>query len=244
MNSVTASTPSNGNYAKITSKLVADLEELTKKLIDLQTSNQNDCNFVIRDDCIDLQKFCAKLEYLLQFNLKDKKGSSSENREYWTFILDVLKSSRSFEDAIKYVKNINEIRTNIGRGRGFIRFCLQYHRLADAIQQLIMDDKFLNLWYKEKSVWFNDQLKSRIVQLLYDLNDLNFELISGNNFELDTNWPSININPAKKYSPNELNRNRTLSICSYTSINTERDKDQVEIKILINLFLFNIFLFV
>lgn len=227
MNSVTANT--SGNHVKIINKLVADLEELTKKLINFQNSNQDDCNFAIRDDCIDLQKFCAKLEYLLQFNLKDKKGSSSssESREYWSFILDVLKASRSFEDAIKYVKNINEIRTNIGRGRGFIRFCLQYHRLADAIQQLIMDDKFLNVWYKEKSVWFNDQLKSRIIQLLYDLNDLNFELISRNNFQLDTNWPSININSAKRHSPNEMNRNRTLSICSYTSIYTERDKDQV-----------------
>ncbi|RNA11299.1 FYVE and coiled-coil domain-containing 1-like isoform X1 [Brachionus plicatilis] len=230
MNSATASTPSTDKHSKITNKLVTDLEDLVKKLANFQNLNHNDCNFAIRDDCVELQKFCAKLEYLLQFNLRERKGSSSsaESREYWTFIQDMLKTSRSFEDAIKYVKNINEIKTNIGRARGFIRFCLQYHRLADAIQQLIMEEKLLNVWYKEKSVWFNEQLKSRIIQLLYDLNDLNFELISRNDFELDTNWPSININSMKRNSPSEINRNRTLSICSYTSINTERDRDQTD----------------
>lgn len=229
MNTLTAGTPSNNKHEKIINKLVNDLEELTKKLINLQNLNQNDDNFAIRDDCVELQKFCAKLEYLIQFNLKEKKGlsTSAESKEYWTFIVDVLKSSRSFEDAIKYVKNINEIKTNIGRARGFIRFCLQYHRLADAVQQLIMEDKLLNVWYKDKSVWFNEHLKSRIIQLLYDLSDLNFELISRNDFELDTNWPSININSVKRNSPHEINRNRTFSICSYTSINTEKDRDQV-----------------
>ncbi|CAF0759395.1 unnamed protein product [Brachionus calyciflorus] len=210
--------------AKIIDKLVNDLEDLTKKLNDLQQINQVDSNYLIRDDCLELQKFCAKLEYLIQFNLRDKKGGLNDNKEYWTFILDVLKSSRSFEDAVKYVKNINEIKTNLGRARAFIRFCLQYHRLADAIQQLTMEDKILSAWYKDNSVWSNEMNKSRIIQLLYDLNDVNFELVSRNNFELDTTWPTINLNTPNKNNFANQNRLRSFSITSYSSINIDKDQ--------------------
>lgn len=224
---------------KFIEKLIKDLEELCKKLIDLHESNQND---PIRDDCYELQKFCAKLEYLIQFSLKDKKGSANlasnstnpeaslnSSREYWSFIVDVLKSSRSFEDAIKYVKNINEIKTSMGRARAFIRFCLQYHRLADAVQQLTMEDKVMALWYKEQAVWYNQEYKARIIQFLYDLSDVNFELIARNNFELDTTWPTIQLNSK------QTSRNRTNSLTSYSSINIDRDREHVKYLTLINI---------
>jgi hypothetical protein len=184
----TPKTPSYSSqkYAKIIEKILTDLEELGRRIINIHKgidskddnndqdqdyqSSENDENNeerIIRDDCYELQKFCFKLEFLLQFELKEKKGflasaggtptngtpnpslsSTREtlnlaclNKEYWTLVNDVLKSSRSFQDAIKYVKNINEIKTNLGKGRAFIRFCLQYHRLADAVQQVMMENK-------------------------------------------------------------------------------------------------------
>ena len=233
---------------RLVEKLIGDLEDLCKSLADL-SKTQSD--LTIRDNCFELQKFCSKLEFLIQLNLKEKKsllspslsstssnlngenGSANSfklvNTEYWSFILDCLKSSRSFQDAIKYVKSINEIKTNLGRGRGFIRFCLQYHRLADAVQQLTMEDKFLSNWYGEKAVWLNQSYKSRIIQLLYDLNEINFELISKNNFELDSSWPSMQLNQSRNLSLNNpqsqlVSRNRTASITSFTSVVTDRDQ--------------------
>lgn len=75
-------------------------------------------------------------------------------------------------------------------------------------------------WYKEKAVWFNESQKSRVFQLLYDLTDINFELISKSNFELDTTWPSAQ-------HPNnpriQITRHRTNSLTSYTSYYQEKD---------------------
>ena len=166
-----ASSPAvqEAKQAKIIEKLVTDLEDLTQKLVEYENRvklEDSSSDGVIRDDCLELQKFCSKLEIVLQFKLKERKGllsaatsgSSSHNtslsdstnfislysnREYWSFFIDALKSSRSFQDAIKFVKNLNEVKTNIGKGRAFIRFCLHYHRLADAIQQLMMEDKIV-----------------------------------------------------------------------------------------------------
>lgn len=161
--------------AKLCSKLCTDLEDLAKKLVDIQNQRQEELLLVnsltsteqqqpvlaLGDDCIELQKFCSKFEFLLQFKLKEKKSillsaTSSDstnggndstaaitNREYWSFMLEILKSSRSFQDGVKFVKNLTEVKTNLGRGRAFIRFCLHYHRLADAVQQMFMEDKLV-----------------------------------------------------------------------------------------------------
>ena len=170
--SALANTPSpvavDNKHARLVDKIVGDLETLGKKLIETQQKQvEIGDKGLINDESLELQKFCSKLEYLIQFRLKEKKSGllyaaspsqnsansgsasvdtskiASSNREYWNFFVDVFKSSKSFQDAIKYVKNINEIKTNLGKGRAFIRFCLQYHRLADAIQQLTMDEKVL-----------------------------------------------------------------------------------------------------
>jgi hypothetical protein len=233
----TNQTPKNLNkHLKIIEKQLNDLEELQKKIYHLQHEISDQ---ILRDDCYELQKFCSKLEYLIQFGLKEKKNSTNisslastnvSNTEYWTFFVDILKEGRGgFQDAIKYVKNLNEIKTNIGRGRAFIRFCLQYHRLADAIQQLCMDEKLIVQWYFDKSIWFNQDYKKKIIELLYDLNDVNFELISKNNYDLDTTWPVVQSNLNNK-SSNLLNsRNRTYSMSSFISINTDHGKDNDQV---------------
>lgn len=155
-----------GQPVKIIDKFIDDLELLSKSIIDIferkNTTDNGEAASAIRDDCYELQKFCAKLEYLLQYQLKEKKNASTligisassalsstadaagtQKREYWSLLLDVFKTSHSFEDAIKYVLNLNEVKTHFGRSRAFVRFCFQYHRLADAIQQLTMDQKLL-----------------------------------------------------------------------------------------------------
>jgi hypothetical protein len=78
----------------------------------------------------------------------------------------------------------------------------------------------------EKAVWHNEEYKSRVIQLLYDLNDVSFDLISKNNFELDTTWPTIELQNNSKYNRNRAknrlnyrNRTRGNSISSFISTN-------------------------
>lgn len=78
-----------------------------------------------------------------------------------------------------------------------------------------MLDTTLSSWYNEKAVWRNPGYKSKIIQLLYDLNDVNFDLIGKNNYELDINWPASQLVNAK--SPSTASRvRRTSSVSSYS----------------------------
>ncbi len=83
---------------------------MCKKLLD-EFQNENK---IITNDSYELQKFCSKLEFLLQFKLKEKKSllSSNSNKDYWNVFVNLLSQSRTFEDAIKYVKNLNEVSYN------------------------------------------------------------------------------------------------------------------------------------
>jgi FYVE and coiled-coil domain-containing protein 1 len=142
-------------HKRIVEKLISDLEDLCRRMTEPQSLNEST---PLRDDCYELQKFCAKFEYLLQYRLKEKRssllssaplssvstsGDEYSTREYWSFLLDALKNSRGFQDALKFAKSLTDVKTHLGRGRAFIRFCLQYHRLADAVQQLTMEEKIV-----------------------------------------------------------------------------------------------------
>ena len=83
-----------------------------------------------------------------------------------------------------------QLKTSLGRGRAFIRFCLMHQRLADTIQQCVCNAKLTTDWYQQKSVWLQQSLTSTIITSLYDLNDLQFDL-SPRGYDLDTAWPTF-----------------------------------------------------
>ncbi len=68
----------------------------------------------------------------------DRKSLLNNKRNYWNFFIHALKESKGLYDTVLYVLNSQEVKTSIGRGRLFLRFCLQNHRLGDVIQQSFM----------------------------------------------------------------------------------------------------------
>jgi hypothetical protein len=73
----------------------------------------------------------------------DRKSLINQQRNYWHFFALALKESKGLYDTILYVVNSHDVKTSIGRGRLFLRFCLQHHRLGDVIQQCFMMTKLV-----------------------------------------------------------------------------------------------------
>lgn len=69
--------------------------------------------------------------------------NNQNKRNYWNFFSLALKESKGLYDTVSYVLNSQEVKTPIGRGRLFIRFCLQNHRLGDVVQQSFMMTKIV-----------------------------------------------------------------------------------------------------
>ncbi|KAJ7322580.1 hypothetical protein JRQ81_018867 [Phrynocephalus forsythii] len=144
----------------------------------------------ITDDCISLHKLSYKLEYLLQFDQKEKSTLLGNRKEYWDYFCDCLAKVKGANDGIRFVKSISELRTSLGKGRAFLRYCLVHQRLADTLQQCFMNTKVTSDWYYARSPFLNPKMSSDIIGHLYELTDVQFDLAS-RGYDLDSAWPTF-----------------------------------------------------
>ncbi|XP_026697453.1 FYVE and coiled-coil domain-containing protein 1 isoform X2 [Athene cunicularia] len=144
----------------------------------------------ITDDSVNLQKFSYKLEYLLQFDQKEKNTLLGNRKDYWDYFCDCLAKIKGANDGIRFVKSITELRTSLGKGRAFIRYSLVHQRLADTLQQCFMNTKVTSDWYYARSPFLNSKMSSDIVGQLYELTDVQFDLAS-RGYDLDAAWPAF-----------------------------------------------------
>ncbi|XP_074844360.1 FYVE and coiled-coil domain-containing protein 1 isoform X2 [Carettochelys insculpta] len=144
----------------------------------------------ITDDSINLQKFSYKLEYLLQYDQKEKTTLMGNRKDYWDYFCDCLAKVRGANDGIRFVKSISELRTSLGKGRAFIRYSLVHQRLADTLQQCFMNTKVTSDWYYARSPFLKPKMSSDIVGQLYELTEVQFDLASRGH-DLDAAWPTF-----------------------------------------------------
>lgn len=173
----------------------------------------------ISDDSTNLHKCCLKLEYLLQFDQKEKTSFLGTKRDYWDFFCSCLAKVKGANDGIRFVRTILELKTPLGKGRAFIRYSLVHQRLADTIQQCLMNTKVTSDWYYARSPLLKSHLVSDIVIHLYELNEVQFDLASRGH-DLDATWPSFARRSfGMSYSPSHLWKppSRCSSISSLVS---------------------------
>lgn len=144
----------------------------------------------ITDDSSNLHKFSYKLEYLLQFDQKEKTTFLGSRKDYWDYFSDCLAKIKGANDGIRFVKSIPELKTSLGKGRAFIRYSLVHQRLADTFQQCLMNQRVTSDWYNSRSPLLKSHLSVDIITYLYELNDVQFDLASRGH-DLDSAWPTF-----------------------------------------------------
>ncbi|XP_063057074.1 FYVE and coiled-coil domain-containing protein 1 isoform X2 [Engraulis encrasicolus] len=144
----------------------------------------------ITDDSSNLHKFSYKLEYLLQFDQKEKSTLLGSRKDYWDYFSDCLAKVKGANDGIRFVKSIPELKTSLGKGRAFLRYSLVHQRLADTLQQCLMNQRVTSDWYYSRSPFLKPHLSVDIVNHLYELNDVQFDVASRGH-DLDSAWPTF-----------------------------------------------------
>ena len=195
-------------------KIVQDILDCIRNM----KTEFEDSRIPIDDDNQQLQRFCAKLEYLLQCNMKEKKNLLGRRKDYWDYFCDCLGSTKGISDGIRFVKSLKEYKTSVGKGRGFLRFCLMHNRMADSIQACTINGKVTSDWFLPQSLWLQQERNSVLINALYDLSDIQFDL-APRGYDLDNAWPSFaKKNMGSVHNWNLSSRSRTSSISSLISI--------------------------
>ncbi|XP_064862086.1 FYVE and coiled-coil domain-containing protein 1-like isoform X1 [Oncorhynchus nerka] len=167
-------------------RIIRDLHEAVTEL----SKEHRETGEPITDDSPNLHKLSYKLEYLLQFDQKEKADFLGSRKEYWDYFRQCLAKTRGVNDGLRFVKAIPELKTSLGKGRAFLRYSLVHQRLADTLQQCLLNHKVTSEWYFARSPFLKSHLSSDIISHLYVLNEVQFDVASRGH-DLDADWPTF-----------------------------------------------------
>ncbi|KAK2192262.1 hypothetical protein NP493_35g01051 [Ridgeia piscesae] len=125
---------------------------------------------MLDDEHAPLQQFFVVLEHVLRHRIKPKKGILRDRREVWSLLEQVERYVPDAVDITTSVKEMPHIKSNVGRGRAWLRLALMQKRLADYFRVLIdKKEEVLGEFYEAGSVMLEDE-GEEIAGLLVGLN--------------------------------------------------------------------------
>ncbi|XP_053517874.1 RUN and FYVE domain-containing protein 4 isoform X2 [Artibeus jamaicensis] len=142
----------------------------------------------VTDASAELHRLCGCLEQLLQFDQKQQKSFLRPPKDYWDFVCTALWRQRGNTEPARFVHAQDKLKTPLGRGRAFIRFCLAHGQLAEWLQLCLLSPQLTREWYGPRSPLVCPELQEDILDSLYALNGVAFDL-DLQRPDLDGAWP-------------------------------------------------------
>nr|XP_013815883.1 PREDICTED: RUN and FYVE domain-containing protein 4 [Apteryx mantelli mantelli] len=147
-------------------------------------------NLPVTDGSRELHSLCAQLEFLLQFDLKEKRNFFGQRKDYWDFLCQGLARRRQEHEGVRFVTSLDKVGTPVGRARAFLRYCLVHRQLAESLQLCLLDPQSLSEWYYARSPFLSPRRRAEILGSLYELDGITFHLAL-RRADLDTAWARL-----------------------------------------------------
>ncbi|XP_048200128.1 RUN and FYVE domain-containing protein 4 [Perognathus longimembris pacificus] len=142
----------------------------------------------VTDASAELHRLCGCLELLLQFDQKEQRSFLGPRKGYWDFLCTALQRQRGDAELTRFVCSQDKLKTALGKGRAFIRCCLARGQLAESLQLCLLSPELSRAWYGPRSPLLCPELKEDILDSLYTLNGVAFNL-DLQRPDLDEAWP-------------------------------------------------------
>ncbi|XP_066201739.1 RUN and FYVE domain-containing protein 4 [Saccopteryx leptura] len=142
----------------------------------------------VTDASAELHRLCGCLEWLLQFDQKQQKSFLRPRKDYWGFLCTALWRQRGNTEPACFVHSQDKLKTPLGKGRAFIRFCLAHGQLAECLQLCLLNPELTREWYGPRSPLLCPELQEDVLDSLYALNGVAFDL-DLQRPDLDGAWP-------------------------------------------------------
>ncbi|XP_076308985.1 uncharacterized protein LOC143224688 isoform X2 [Tachypleus tridentatus] len=200
-------------------KVVSDIKDCVKEL----REEFENSGLPITDDNTALHRLSIKLEFILQHGQKEKFSILGTRKDYWDYFCRCLASGHDIHEGLKFVKSVPELKTSLGKGRAFIRFCLMHKCLGDTIQHCCLNGTVTSDWYDERSILLQFAQWSELISALYDLHEVHFDL-SPRGQDLDVTWPTFSRRMFGVSQPTSWRPpSRSISISSLISFMSQND---------------------
>ncbi|XP_006815848.1 RUN and FYVE domain-containing protein 2-like [Saccoglossus kowalevskii] len=104
-----------------------------------------------------LQQFFALMEHVMGHGLKGKKSFLDKKKEFWAPLESLERIMPEASEIIDSVKNLPGIKTNLGRGRAWLRLALMQKKLADYFKALIENKDILSDYYDGTALMMEEE---------------------------------------------------------------------------------------
>lgn len=169
-----------GATLKVTSDLKAAVSAILR--------SYEDGKGPVTDASAELHRLCGCLELLLQFEQKEQKSFLGPRKDYWDFLCTALREQRGDTKQIQFISSQDQLKTSLGKGRAFLRSCLARAQLAETLQLCLLSPELTRQWYGPRSPLLCPELQGEILDALYTLNGVTFNL-DLQRPDLDGAWP-------------------------------------------------------
>ncbi|XP_057618093.1 RUN and FYVE domain-containing protein 4 [Chionomys nivalis] len=159
----------------------------------------------VTDTSAELHRLCGCLELLLQFDQKEQRSFLGTRKDYWDFLSTALRRQRGCREQISFVCSQNKLKTSLGKGRAFIRLCLARGQLAESMQLCLLSPDLTREWYGPRSPLLCPELQEDILDSLYALNGIAFNL-DLQRPDLDEDWPMFS--ESRRSNPSRIQERR------------------------------------
>ncbi|XP_058520984.1 RUN and FYVE domain-containing protein 4 isoform X2 [Ochotona princeps] len=161
----------------------------------------------VTDTSAELHRLCGCLECLLQFDQREQKSFLGPRKDYWDFVLAALQRQRGDTEPIRFVSTQGKLKSSLGKGRAFIRFCLAHGLLAESLQLCLLNPELTREWYGPRSPLLCPELQEDVLDSLYALNGVTFDLDLQRS-DLDGAWPMFSESHCSNSHPIQRRRPR------------------------------------
>ncbi|XP_035296921.1 RUN and FYVE domain-containing protein 4 isoform X2 [Cricetulus griseus] len=161
----------------------------------------------VTDTSAELHRLCGCLELLLQFDQKEQRSFLGARKDYWDFLITALRQHRGYTEQTSFVCSQNKLKTSLGKGRAFIRLCLARGQLAESMQLCLLSPDLTREWYGPRSPLLCPELQEDILDSLYALNGVTFNL-DLQRPDLDEAWPMFSESRCSNPSRTQERRSR------------------------------------
>ncbi|XP_077998952.1 RUN and FYVE domain-containing protein 2-like isoform X2 [Glandiceps talaboti] len=136
-----------------------------------------------------LQQFFALMEHVMGHGLKGKKSFLEKKKDFWGPLEALERVMPEANEITDSVKNLPGIKTNLGRGRAWLRLALMQKKLADYFKSLIERKEMLSEYYDPNALMMEEEA-AVIAGLLVGLNCIDCNLFIKED-DLDNQIPVI-----------------------------------------------------
>ncbi|XP_023557181.1 RUN and FYVE domain-containing protein 4 isoform X2 [Octodon degus] len=187
----------------VTLKVTRDLEAAVSAILQSYGNGKGP----VTDTSAELHRLCGCLELLLQFEQKEQRSFLGPRKDYWDFLCTALRRQRADIKQIQFISLQDKLKTSLGKGRAFLRSCLARGQLAETLQLCLLSPELTREWYGPRSPLLCPELQGDILDSLYTLNGVTFDL-DLQRPDLDGAWPMFSESHGSNASQTHRRRHR------------------------------------